>query len=57
VLLTGGMAYSQKLVRQLRAAIEWIAPVTVYPGEDELQALAEGAIRVLGGEEQARDLK
>jgi butyrate kinase len=56
VLLTGGMAYSQKLVRQLCEVIEWIAPVTVYPGEDELQALAEGAIRVLCGEEQARTL-
>jgi butyrate kinase len=57
VLLTGGMARSEKLVHKLREAIEWIAPVTVYPGEDELQALAEGAIRVLCGEEQARDLK
>jgi butyrate kinase len=56
VLLTGGMAYSQKLVRQLCEVIEWIAPVTVYPGEDELQALAEGAMRVLCGEEQARTL-
>ena len=56
VLLTGGMAYSLKLVRQLCEVIEWIAPVTVYPGEDELQALAEGAIRVLCGEEQARTL-
>ncbi|MGB9409116.1 MAG: butyrate kinase [Terracidiphilus sp.] len=57
VLLTGGMAHSQKLVQQLCAAIQWIAPVTVYPGEDELQALAEGALRVLRGEEQARELK
>jgi butyrate kinase len=57
VLLTGGMAYSQKLVQQLCAAIQWIAPVTVYPGEDELQALAEGALRVLRHEEQARELQ
>jgi len=57
VLLTGGMARSEKLVDQLRRAIQWIAPVTVYPGEDELQALAEGAMRVLCGEEQARELK
>jgi len=57
VLLTGGMAHSQKLVKQLREAIQWIAPVTVYPGEDELQALADGAIRVLCGEEQARELE
>jgi butyrate kinase len=56
VLLTGGMAHSEKLVGKLREAIEWIAPVTVYPGEDELQALAEGAMRVLRGEEQAREL-
>ena len=56
ILLTGGMARSEKLIAQLRAAIEWIAPVAVYPGEDELQALAEGALRVLGGEEEAREL-
>jgi len=53
ILLTGGMAYSDKLVPQLRAMIEWIAPVHVYPGEDELEALAGGALRVLRGEEQA----
>lgn len=57
VLLTGGMANSEKLVLDLRAAIDWIAPVTVYPGEDELQALAEGALRVLRGEEPAHELE
>jgi butyrate kinase len=57
VVLTGGMAYSEKLVSQLRAAVEWIAPVAVYPGEDELQALAEGALRVLRHEEEAQELK
>jgi butyrate kinase len=57
ILLTGGMAHSQKLIEQLRRAIEWIAPVQVYPGEDELQALAEGALRVLRHEEQARELE
>jgi butyrate kinase len=36
--------------------VEWIAPVVVYPGEDEMQALAEGALRVLRGEEQPREL-
>ena len=56
ILLTGGMAHSQKLIAELRPAIEWIAPVQVYPGEDELQALAEGALRVLRHEEQAREL-
>jgi butyrate kinase len=57
VLLTGGMAHSQRLVGKLRKYIDWIAPITVYPGEDELQALAEGVFRVLNGEEQARRLE
>ena len=56
VLLTGGMARSERLISALRAGVEWIAPVVVYPGEDELQALAEGALRVLRGEEEAREL-
>jgi butyrate kinase len=56
VLLTGGMAYSARVVKLLREYLEWIAPVTVYPGEDELQALAEGVFRVLDGEEQAKRL-
>lgn len=56
LLLTGGMAHSEKLIRRLRASLEWIAPITVYPGEDELQALAEGVFRVLDGEESARHL-
>jgi butyrate kinase len=56
VLLTGGMAYSDRVVELLRGSLEWIAPVHVYPGEDELQALAEGVFRVLNGEEQAKRL-
>jgi butyrate kinase len=56
VLLTGGMAYSERVVKLLRGYMEWIAPVTVYPGEDELQALAEGVFRVLDGEEKAKRL-
>ncbi len=54
VLITGGMAHSARLIARLRHRVEWIAPVTVYPGEDELRALAEGAFRVIRGEEEAR---
>jgi butyrate kinase len=57
IVLTGGMAHSEKLIGQLRAAIGWIANVVVYPGEDEMQALAEGALRVLRHEEDARELQ
>lgn len=54
IVFTGGIAYSPTLVPDLKAKVEWIAPVTVYPGEDELLALAQGAIRVLDGEEEAK---
>jgi butyrate kinase len=54
VLFTGGMAHSQRLVSRLREYLAWIAPVHVYPGEDELQALAAGVFRVLDGEEAAK---
>jgi butyrate kinase len=57
ILLTGGMAHSERLVGKLRRYIEWVAPITNYPGEDELQAIAEGVLRVLNGEEQAQRLK
>jgi len=57
VLLTGGMAHSERLLGELRRYISWIAPVKVYPGEDELQALAEGVFRVLNGEEEARQMQ
>jgi butyrate kinase len=56
LLLTGGMAHSERLVSKLRKYIEWIAPITVYAGEDELQAIAEGVFRVLTGEEEPRHL-
>lgn len=53
ILLTGGIAYSEYITNKLREYTEFIAPVVVLPGEDELQALAEGAYRVLTGEESA----
>jgi len=54
VVLTGGMAHSARVIKMLRPQIEWIAPITIYPGEDELRALAEGVFRVLDGEEEAK---
>lgn len=54
ILITGGMAREPRLTREIEAHVRFIAPVHVYPGENELAALAEGALRVLTGEEQAR---
>ncbi len=52
IIVTGGIAYGADVIAALRERAEWIAPFTVYPGEDELLALAQGAIRVLNGEEK-----
>lgn len=51
IILTGGLAYGRELVEQISEKINWIADVIVKPGENELQALAEGALRVLRNEE------
>lgn len=52
IILTGGIAYSAKIVKAITERVQYIAPVVVAPGEEELESLAMGAIRVLRGEEQ-----
>ena len=54
ILMTGGLANDQILVSQLTKDLEWIAPVYVYPGSYETEALASGVIRVLNGEEEEK---
>lgn len=54
ILITGGMAYSDYLIDYIRSHIENIAPVTIYPGEDEIRSLAEGSLRVLNKEEKGQ---
>lgn len=56
ILFTGGMVHSARLVAQLTASVQWIAPVHVYAGEAELEALAMGALRVLRGQKQLLEL-
>ena len=53
IIVTGGIAYDKGVVAGLKEKCEWMAPFTVYPGEDELLALAQGALRVMNGEEEA----
>ncbi len=55
ILITGGIAYNKYITDCLTERAGFIAPVTVYPGEDELLALAQGALRVLNGEEKAME--
>lgn len=54
IILTGGIAYSKSIVAGISERVEFISKIEVYPGEDELLALAEAALRVLNGEEEAK---
>jgi butyrate kinase len=54
IVLTGGLAYDHFIVEEIRRRVDFIADVLVYPGEDEMEALALGALRVLRGDEQAK---
>lgn len=54
IILTGELAESKRLTEQISSRVNWIADVFVHPGENELLALAEGALRVLRGEEDVK---
>lgn len=57
IILTGGIAYGTAVVGYIKEKVSFIAPVIIYPGEDELLALAQGGLRVLNGEETAKEYK
>ncbi|AEE92349.1 putative butyrate kinase [Tepidanaerobacter acetatoxydans Re1] len=57
ILLTGGIAYSKILTDWIKEYVQYIAPVSTYPGEFEMQALALGALRVMRKEEVARQIE
>lgn len=54
IIITGGIAYDKKFVSMVSHKVEFIAKVLIYPGEDEMLALAQGGLRVLRKEEQAK---
>jgi butyrate kinase len=53
IILTGGLAYSTRFTGSIKQRVGLIAPIKVYPGENEMDALVSGALRVLRGEEKA----
>lgn len=55
IVFTGGMARDSELIRDIESQVSWIARTIVIPGERELLALALGALRVLRGEENAKE--
>lgn len=54
IVLTGGLLRFSDVITQIKESVSFIAPVTGYPGEFEHQAMADGALRVLRGEEEAK---
>lgn len=54
IVLTGGLAFDDVLVQWIKERVEFIAPVKVYPGENEMQAMVQGVIRVLNGQEELK---
>ncbi|KGG80104.1 butyrate kinase [Caloranaerobacter azorensis H53214] len=54
IILTGGIAYDKRFTKWIIDRVSFISKVFVYPGEDEMIALAEGGLRVLRGEEEAK---
>lgn len=55
IILTGGLAYNPMIVEKISSHVKFIAPVELIPGENEMEALAFGALRVLRGEEIAKE--
>ncbi len=55
IILTGGVSKDEEFVDSIRKYAGWIAPVKSYGGDFEMEALAEGALRVLRGEEEPKE--
>ncbi len=55
IVLTGGIAHSEMMTSWIKKRVEFIAPVEIMPGENEMESLAYGILRVLRGEEEARE--
>lgn len=55
IALTGGLAYSQYIVGEIRRQTEWIAPIRIFPGEYEMDSLGNGLLRVLNGQDKTME--
>jgi butyrate kinase len=55
IILTGGIAFSESIMTNIQKMCKFIAPITIYPGERELDSLAEAGFRLLSGEDTAQE--
>ncbi|SDE07083.1 butyrate kinase [Sporomusa acidovorans] len=56
IVITGGIAHSQKIMAKIKERVGFIAPITLYPGENEMDALALGALEAIRGNEPIKSL-
>lgn len=57
IILTGGIAYGKPVIARIKRYVDWMAPVAVYPGEDEMAAMALNANLIINGEVEVQDYK
>ncbi|MCG8698475.1 MAG: hypothetical protein MI922_10510, partial [Bacteroidales bacterium] len=55
IILTGGVAHNTMIVEYIKKMVRYIAPVVVYPGEDEMHTLAKNGLLVLTGKVQPKE--
>lgn len=55
IILTGGVCHSEVITGQITERVGFIAPVVIYPGEDELESLAENGYGILSGEFEIKE--
>lgn len=53
IFMSGGLVYNELIVKTISDRVNFIAPIELYPGEKEMEALCQGGIRVLKGIEEA----
>lgn len=56
IILTGGIAHSKHITKRIINMIKFIADIIIYPGEDEMEALNLGVLRVLKGIEKQKNI-
>jgi butyrate kinase len=54
IVLSGGLAYSAEFIERIKECIQFLGPVFVFPGENEMAALAQAGLRVIRGDDKAR---
>jgi butyrate kinase len=55
IFMSGGLVYNKRLVKQIENRVGFVAKLHIYPGEKEMEALSQGAVRVMKGQEQAQE--